>query len=152
MRLIKVRTILFLTLALSLVLGGAALAFEKEVPPVRKAIDARNQLFMAAYADKDAAAMAELYTETALLLPPDAPILEGKAEIQAFWQALMDSGIDVVQLDTLQVDVLGNTANEVSHFTLYLEDGEVFASGKYIVVWKRVRGEWYLHWDIFNFG
>jgi len=48
------------------------------------------------------------------------------------------------------VDAQGYTAVEVSFYTLYLADGRVADTGKYIVVWKRVSGQWYLHRDIFN--
>jgi len=35
-------------------------------------------------------------------------------------------------------------------YTLVGEGGRVLGKGKYIVVWKRVAGQWKLHRDIFN--
>ena len=117
---------------------------------VRDAIAAGNERFMAAFARQDAAAVAELYTENAKLLPPNSNILEGRAAIQAFWQAVMGMGIASAQLEIQEVDAEGDTAVEVSLFTLCAADGMVADHGKYIVEWKHVKGQWFLHRDIFN--
>jgi uncharacterized protein (TIGR02246 family) len=150
------KRLVYISVLMIVVLGSALTAAaqrpEKEVPPVREAIEAGNQAFMAAFAAHDAAALAGLYTEEGKLLPPNAPIMEGRAAIQAFWQAVMGMGIATAQLDILEVDALGNTAVEVSYFTLFLADGTVADQGKYIVEWKRVSGDWFLHRDIFNSG
>jgi uncharacterized protein (TIGR02246 family) len=129
---------------------AVALAPGKEVPPVREAIEKGNEAFMAAFAAHDAAALAGFYTENAKLMPPNNDILEGRAAIQAFWQAVFDMGIDSALLEIVEVDALGNTAVEVSHFTLYTADGQVADYGKYMIEWKRVRGQWFLHRDIWN--
>ena len=123
---------------------------KQEVPSVRKAIEAANEYFMEAFSAHDAAAVASLYTVNAKIMPPNSDILEGREAIQAFWQAAMDMGIASVELEILEIDALGNTAVEVSHYTLYLADGTMADYGKYIVEWKRVSGQWYLHRDIFN--
>jgi len=44
----------------------------------------------------------------------------------------------------------GKTAIEVSRYTLYAEGDVVADKGKYIVVWKKKKGAWKLHRDIFN--
>jgi uncharacterized protein (TIGR02246 family) len=129
---------------------AVAQAPDKEVPPARKAIEAANEQFMAAFAAHDAAALAGFYTEDAKLMPPNSPVLEGRAAIQAFWQPVFDMGIDSALLEIVEVDALGNTAVEVSHFWLYTADGQVADYGKYMIEWKRARGQWYLHRDIWN--
>ncbi len=130
--------------------AAAARAAAREVPPLRQAIEEANKAFMAAFAARDAAAVAGLYTVDAQLLPPNSGILEGRAAIEAFWQAVMDMGIASAQLDIQEVDALGNTAVEVSLYTLYLANGQVADHGKYIVEWKHQQGQWFLHRDIFN--
>jgi uncharacterized protein (TIGR02246 family) len=123
---------------------------KQEPPVVRKAIEAANAEFMAAFNAHDAQAIANFYTVNAEILPPNMDILEGREAIQAFWQGAFDMGIDSILLEIQEVDALGNTAVEVSHYTLYLADGSVADYGKYIVEWKRLSGVWYLHRDIFN--
>jgi uncharacterized protein (TIGR02246 family) len=122
----------------------------QQPPVVKKAIEAANQKFMEAFAAHDAEAIANMYTVNAEILPPNMEIFEGREAIQAFWQAAFDMGLASIMLETQEVDALGNTAIEVGHFTLYLADGSVADSGKYIVEWKRVSGEWYLFRDIWN--
>lgn len=117
---------------------------------VREAIAAANEAFVAAFQAGDAAGLAALYTPTGQLLPPNVDTMAGQAAIQAFWQGAMDMGIRSAQLEIAEVEGHGDTAIEVSNYTLCGEDGQVLDQGKYIVVWKRDGGQWKLHRDIFN--
>jgi uncharacterized protein (TIGR02246 family) len=120
------------------------------VSAVHVAIEATNQRFMQAFAQADAAGLASLYTEDAQLLPPGGEIARGWEAIRAFWQAAMDSGISAARLEIAEVEDHGDTAIEVSRYTLLGAGEQVLDQGKYIVIWKRERGEWKLHRDIFN--
>ena len=117
---------------------------------IRDAIGAANAKFMAAYNSGDAAAVAALYTEEGQLLPPNAGFMKGKEAIQAFWQGAMDMGIKSAQMEIDEVEAHGDTAIEVSTYTLRGEGGQALDQGKYIVIWKREAGKWKLHRDIFN--
>lgn len=59
----------------------------------------------------------------------------------------MDSGLADVELQTVDVEVSGDTAVETG--TLQGMAGGAPTMGKYIVVWKKVDGTW-LHRDIWN--
>jgi len=117
---------------------------------IREAIVAANEAFMAAFQAGDAAGLAALYTATGQLLPPNMDTMAGQTAIQAFWQGAMDMGIRSAQLEITEVEGHGDTAIEVSNYTLCGEGGQVLDRGKYIVVWKREGGRWKLHRDIFN--
>jgi uncharacterized protein (TIGR02246 family) len=117
---------------------------------IRDAIAAANVKFMAAYNRGDAAGVAALYTAGGQLLPPNADTMAGKEAIQAFWQGAMDMGIQSAQLEIVEVEGHGDTAIEVSRYTLCGEGGQVLDQGKYVVIWKREDGQWKLHRDIFN--
>ncbi len=117
---------------------------------IRNAIAGANEAFMDAFNRGDAAGVAALYTEGGQLLPPNADTMAGKGAIQAFWQGAMDMGIQSAQLEIVEVEGHGDTANEVSRYTLCGEGGQVLDQGKYIVIWKREAGKWKLHRDIFN--
>jgi ketosteroid isomerase-like protein len=56
----------------------------------------------------------------------------------------------VIKLDTVEVEGFGDMAYEVGKYALSGKTGKVSDQGKYIVVWKKVRGQWKLHRDIFN--
>ena len=117
---------------------------------VRSAIDAGVESFMAAFSRGDAAGLAALYTENGQVLPPNGDFVTGRQAVAVFWQAVMDMGIKEAQIQILEVEGHGDTAIEVSTFTLLGEGGQVLDKGKYIVLWKRERGQWKLHRDIFN--
>jgi uncharacterized protein (TIGR02246 family) len=117
---------------------------------VRDTIVAANEVFMTRFRQRDAAGMAALYTEDGQVMPPNADFVTGREGIQVFWQALMDMGIQEALIETGEVEDHGETLIEVSRFTLHGEGGAELDRGKYIVIWKRVDGEWKLHRDIFN--
>jgi ketosteroid isomerase-like protein len=117
--------------------------------PVFDKIVAANENFMAAFGAQDADAMGALYTQDAQLLPPNGDFQYGRQAVEDFWGSLFNIGFDGVILETLEVHGNGSTVSEVGLFTLFL-NGEFFDNGKYIVIWKKVKGEWYLHRDIFN--
>jgi uncharacterized protein (TIGR02246 family) len=120
------------------------------VSAVHVAIEAANQRFMQAFVQADAAGLASLYTEGGQLLPPGGEVAHGWVAIRAFWQAAMDSGISAARLEIAEVEEHSDTAIEVSRYTLLGASGQVLDQGKYIVIWKRERGEWKLYRDIFN--
>lgn len=113
-------------------------------------IAAANDKFMANFKSGDAASLAALYTEDGQVLPPNSDFVTGHEAIQAFWQALMDMGIREAKLEILEVESHGDTAIEVSKFTLLGEGKQMLNEGKYIVVWKQDQGQWKMHRDIFN--
>lgn len=116
----------------------------------RRAIDAVNRRFEAAANRGDFAAMAEVYADDARLLPPDAPIVSGKAAIADFWRAAGPAlNLRAVRLETLEIDVAGDRAVEIG--TAYLTLAEGAARMKYVVAWRRgADGEWRFAVDIWN--
>jgi uncharacterized protein (TIGR02246 family) len=116
----------------------------------RSAIDAGVRRWTDAAAKGDAAALAALYTDDAMVFPSNSDIVKGNAAVKSFWQGFLDSGIKNVSLNTIEVDALGNTAIETGTYTATAADGKVADRGKYIVVWKRIGNNWKIHRDIFN--
>ena len=113
-------------------------------------MEAGHEAFMAAFDRGDAAVLAALYTEDAQLLPPNADFVRGRPAVQAYWQALMDRGIKSMQLITGELEDHGDTGIDVGRYKLFAEGGQELDQGKYIVILKKVDGEWKLHRDIFN--
>ena len=117
-------------------------------------IATRSETFEAAFNSGDAAAVAAHYTTDAVLLAPDTARIDGREAVQGLWQSFVDAGVTDLQLTTVNLDDLGDTANEIGTYTLTAPDGNggtVQAGGKYIVVWKTDdSGVWHLHWDIWN--
>ena len=95
-------------------------------------------------------AIDHVYTTGAWILPPGAPIMEGREAIKGFWKAgIATLGITGAKLTTLYVEMAGDTAVEIGHAELQLgENGAALA--KYLVHWKREGGSWLWDKDIWN--
>jgi len=128
--------------------SGARL--QKSNNSLRQAIVAANGEFAAAFARGDGAGVAALYSEKAQLLQPNGNIISGRAAIQTFWQGAIDSGLKQIKLETIEVHGTGGTTAEVGTYSMLGGNGQVLDSGKYVVLWKREKGRWWLYRDIWN--
>jgi len=117
-------------------------------------IEAALASFTEAFNGGDAAGVAALYTEDAVLLPPGGARVDGREPIQAFWQGAIDAGLSALTLEAVEVEERGDLAFEVGKFTLQAPgegDQKTTVFGKYIVVWKKGDdGAWRLYRDIWN--
>jgi uncharacterized protein (TIGR02246 family) len=117
---------------------------------IRTEIGSANTQFVGAFRRGDATAMANLYTSEAQLLPANSDFVRGTAAIRTFWQGVIDMGLKDASLETVEVEVHGDTAIEVGLYRLLAAGGVVADNGKYVVVWKNDRGTWKLHRDIWT--
>ena len=112
-------------------------------------------IFEQSVANKDAAALVNgFYAEGAVLMPPNHPAVEGKANIQAFLQGLMDQGATGIKLETIKHDIDGALAYVQGKYTLtmVIPDGTTVDDiGKYVVTYRQqTDGGWKVVTDIFN--
>ena len=136
---------LVLAAAVMIMLAGPALAQSKE------AIQKLNDEWATAFNKGDAGAVAALYTADAYVLPPGAPMVKGRADIQKFWAGAMKHHGDI-KLTTLDVKPLGpDAAREIGTATLRTKGANPQDEAlKYAVVWQREDGQWKLLQDIWN--
>jgi uncharacterized protein (TIGR02246 family) len=114
----------------------------------RRAIEAAVQRYVEASNQGDADALASLYADDAVLLPPDHEPVRGRAAIGDFWRQGTDEGLEVT---TLTVEVQGDLGYLVGRYHLPATDEEPADSGKYVMCLKRQRdGAWKLTADIWN--
>lgn len=103
---------------------------------------------------KDAAAIAQLYVEDGAVMPPNAPIGKGRAAIEQTWAGLLAiPGFELLILpEEITVSDAGDMALDRGTYQLTVApSGEpVNDTGKYVVVWRKVDGEWKAAADIFN--
>lgn len=144
-KMIKITLVLLLTVFIS----ACSCSSDRNPVEQKAEIIAANQIFMDTFQKQDATAMAKLYTQDGALLPTHSDFVTGHEAIAAVWQSLFDAGLSAASLETLEVTGSGDTLSEVGKYTLY--GGEAIAdSGKYIVLWTRIDGQWKMHRDIFN--
>lgn len=118
---------------------------------VRLSIDKVNRRFVERFNSGDPGGAAEeVYTAGARLLPPDAPIVEGRNAAIQFWQtAAQQLGIRTVQLTTVSLEIVGDLPYEIGHADVDLHSGQ-HVGFKYVVIWKQEDGRWRWHVDIWN--
>lgn len=112
-------------------------------------IAAVNRQFEDAARKGDLDRLASLYTSDAMALPPDGPVVKGRENIKQMWGAVAQQiGLKEVRLNTLDFEQAGDTGYEVGEATLTVSSGTAVV--KFVVVWKKVGGQWRLHRDIWN--
>jgi ketosteroid isomerase-like protein len=96
------------------------------------------------------AALDQVYTVDARILPPDADLIEGRENIKGFWQAAV-AGMNVqdAKLVSVNAHLAGDSIIEVGRAKLFLPEGQS-AEVKYVVEWKQEGGAWKWHTDIWN--
>ena len=118
------------------------------------AVDAVAQAFHDGVANRDAAALASLYAEDGKFLPQGLEPCEGRAEIQAAMQQLLDMGARSLDVEPLEVREAGQLTIEYGRYTLGIEpEGAepVTQLGKYIVIHEpQEDGSNRIAFDIFN--
>ena len=119
-----------------------------------QAIRETNTRWLDLIEKKDAAAIAALYAENGAFMAPNVPIASGRAAIQAAWQGMLAlPGVALTfEPDEIVVSSSGDMAYDrgTYNFAATLEKGPVTEEGKYVVVWRKVDGQWQVAADIFN--
>ena len=141
-------------LAILVLLASAAVAVAADATTeARNAIEKANARFTKEFEQHNAAAIAAMYTEDSIVLPPGQEMVKGRPAIEQFWKSTMNAGVKSAVLTTLDVTISGDLAVEVGTVELAIApEGKSAAKSfaKYLVVWKREGGAWKLHRDIWS--
>lgn len=121
---------------------------------VRRAIEAANDRWMAAFRRNDSKSMASVYASDASLIPPDEAIVEGRADIVSYFAAQRGLGMRNPFVKTLEVYTMGDVAYEVGTYGLRYDPGDEKPrtdSGRYFAIWKaQDDGTWRYHHGIWS--
>ena len=117
---------------------------------VKAAIRKLDTDFMKAANAKDVVSLVKaFYAVNAVLMPPNSPIVKGRAAVQRFFQGLIDAGATDVKLQTTTIESAGSLAYGRGRVTFAV--GGKTEVGKYVVVYRRQSdGGWKAVADIFN--
>ena len=128
---------------------------EPDSAAVRQAIDSAYVRYNAALKSGDAAAIAQMYTDDAIVMAPNFPAWQGRAAVNAGFAGFFGQfAITDVRLATRDVIVSGALAIEQGTYewTLHPKTGaDIKDNGKYLTVWQRqTDGSWKIVRDINN--
>jgi uncharacterized protein (TIGR02246 family) len=134
--------------------AGANTAAAVDVSADEQAIRGQVDNWLKLVKAKDAAAIAALYAEDGAVMPPNAPIGKGRAAIQQTWAGMMQTpGFDLSFVpDQIIVSSSGDMALDRGTYKLAVAPNGTAQTdtGKYVVVWRKIGGEWKAAADIFN--
>jgi len=155
----KIRLVVVLV---GLAIGFTAPAFAQQKdtvdPQLAEQLSALSKKTGEAFNNNDAAAVAALYTEDAILVPDTGPVY-GRAAIEKFWAGLFKKFHVSNQADKAAEDsphTIGTTGNEAwSHgqwkVTLQGKDGKPFElTGNYTEIYRREGDAWKKRLDTWN--
>jgi ketosteroid isomerase-like protein len=118
------------------------------------AIRASTDAWDDAYNAGDTAALAAAYAEDAVLLPPNAPAVSGRAAIGDFLTAdsanTRAGGLKFAIDGDSTVGVSGKLAYEAGTFKVLDASGATVATGKFIGVFNKKEDKWLLVRDTWN--
>ena len=106
--------------------------------------------FAAAYTARDAVRVASFYAERAVVMPPDARMVQGRDNIEAYYRRGFAQSAGTLRLQPLESVVAGASGYEAGTSSLLAVRGGAESAGKYVVIYERVRNEWKIVYDIFN--
>src|ERR1700720_4022012 len=122
---------------------------------VKLAMAATNNLFNSeVFGKRNFAALDQIYTSDARILPPGAPMVSGREAIKKFWSDLIQS-VNAKSAVLASVDVIltGDGLVEIGRSTLTVEpqgQSTTQMEVKYVVYWRQEDGRWKWHVDIWN--
>ena len=105
---------------------------------------------MEAFNNHDAATLAALYAQDAVLLPPNEPAVFGRDAIRGAHQEVFAEGDFKIEIEPLETVIDDELAYVAGRYRMWTDDGTLVDRGKYIEIWRPVNGEWMISRDIYN--
>jgi len=126
---------------------------EKDIAAIHELEDE----FLAAHAFNDGVKLAYFYTDDALLIPPDEPIVRGKQAIAEWYENEFKKAppIENPEVTLEDIEVCGNLAFIRGDFILKFEsetaDKPIIQNLRFISIWQRQPDDtWKFYCDIWN--
>jgi len=107
-------------------------------------------LFMEAFNTEDADALAMLFAEDGVMLPPNAPAIFGRDAIRASNRQEFAVADVAIELEDLEIKIEGDLGYKAGRYRVHAQDGVLIDRGKYIEIWRKADGQWLIHRDIWN--
>lgn len=118
---------------------------------VKNSIEKVGKAYARAYATGDSVLMLNCYADGAILMPPNAPALKGKAGIFAVFKSGYSAGMRNIIFKT--VGLFGLTDQYVTEqgtYEAFDANNAVLDKGKFLVVWTKTIDGWKMYRDMFS--
>lgn len=141
--------------AVAVALAASSAASSAADPPAEvAAVLAVDQAWLKAYNSGDIDALAALYDERAVLLPPGAPAVSGRAAIHVFFAqdvaAMSKDGLAFSLGPRPDGGASGDLGWTSGTYAVKDKSGRVVDTGKYLSVFRRKNGKWLYVRDTWN--
>lgn len=142
--------------ALFIALAGCATANNSDVQAgdAERAIARQNEAFRANARAGNLDRLMDYYSDSAVIMPPNAPAAAGRDAVRQVWSSFIGMGTVDLRLTTDDVSQSCDMASERGSYELTVTPKEggapVHDIGKYVVVWRKLNGQWRAVTDIFN--
>jgi uncharacterized protein (TIGR02246 family) len=97
--------------------------------------------------------MMKIYADNAVLMPPNTPVMRGRDAIRQYWTAVIGSGKVEATVTADDITQSCDMATEIGHYNLAISPAggaPMRDTGKYVITWRRIDGQWRAVADIFN--
>lgn len=102
----------------------------------------------------DASSAARVYAEDARVLAPAGELIQGRAEIEAYWRAGIAIGLSTVAFERQLLTTVAGKVIEIGRYavaTKVARNGRIVDRGTYLVLHAQVAdGSWRRTVDVFN--
>lgn len=140
----------------TLILAGPVLAFAVTQsspafadPADKMAIEGRLQQYEARFNEADPVALAELFDQEIVYYGPLGQVLEGRAAVEERYRQNLEAGFSDMSIETLQIEVIGDTAWDIARYTIVGPNGEPL-EGYHLAILEKVDGEWIVQRTLVN--
>jgi len=140
---------------LGVLLSFSATAFAADAPSDPKAaFNAGTAEWAAAYNAGEPDRIVALYSEDAIVMPPDAPSVTGDAALRSFLAddiaTTKKAGLTLVINGDDEADTSGDLGWHRGTFKVVNAGGGSMGTGKFLEIWQRQQGKWRITHDIWN--
>jgi len=144
----KIITLLILLFAYNQIQSQTFNGDQKEIDIILKNTENFSKYVMASDFDNIDAS----YTMDAKIFPNNSEILEGAA-IKKYWTHPVEINITHHKIIQSEITIVGKTAYDYGYYegkTKKAKGKEQSWGGKYVIVWKKIDGDWKMYLDIWN--
>ncbi|HEX7966348.1 MAG TPA: DUF4440 domain-containing protein [Gammaproteobacteria bacterium] len=122
----------------------------RSMQAAQESIQDTHNAFLKAFNAKDAAGVAAVYTDDAIIMPPNYPAVKTSIAIQTFMREQLVPPMTGMLLNVAETQVTGDYAFSSGYYTLLGENGATLDHGKFLQVLKQQGRDWKVYREAYN--